>query len=467
MTRNGERPIGRVCRTASEDYAAFEAVGLAGREGMRILDVGCSDGSDTVLRFGPYASVTSVVGIDPSEEAVEKARGQTNDVRFSFNCADLASYASNGSFDLVCMSHVLRYLADPGAALEKVYGLLDSGGFVVVKIADDAATFSCPDPADVMGRSLMLHDRHLCSDASWTSSADRYVGEKCHTFLKRAGFANIRVNAHNVATTGKSPEEGRALFERFVKDHHANPPSVDSGALEELRRLVDSWSDLFERGDYCFLSRSLVFVAQKLEGERDPWVYGGPVFGRATVMREDGSEVAPRDPGAPQTMPSGSYGPTDSESAHVGGTLVVRDMDEEDLGGIMAIEVDAFRDPWTPLAFVLDMRHNPQAHYVVAVSSDGDIVGYLGWWDTPEGAALVRVATASAARRTGVGRALITCAVSRARDVGHDRLTLEVRASGEGPRAFYEHLGFQAVGVKKGYYDDPADDAVLMVLPCG
>lgn len=467
MRRNGERPIGRTRRAAPEDYAVLEAVGLAGREGARILDVGCSDGSDTVLRFGPYTSVASVVGIDPSEEAIEKARGQTNDARFSFHCADLASYTPDGSFDLVCLSHVLRYLSDPQAALGKVYGLLDSGGFVVVRTADDAATFSCPDPADVMGRSLMLHDRHLCSDASWTSCVDRRVGGKCHTFLKRAGFANIRVHAYDVDTAGKSLEERRTVLERFVEDHRSGLTCTDSTARDELRRLADSWGDLLARDDYCLLSRSLVFVAQKLEDDRDPWAYGGPVFGRTAVMREDGAEVAGRGPDALEATPSGSRDSTDSESARVGGAPVVRAMDEEDLGGIMAIEMGAFRDPWTPLAFALDMRHNRQAHYVVAVVPDGGVVGYLGWWDTPEGAALVRVATASAVRRTGVGRALVAHAVSRARDAGHDRLTLEVRASNEGARAFYENLGFQVTGVKKGYYDDPVEDAVLMVLPCG
>ena len=80
-------------RTAPEDYAAFEAVSLAGRDGVRVLDVGCFDGFNTYLKFAPYAGVARVVGVDPLPEAVAEAAARAaGDARFSFVCSLFEDY---------------------------------------------------------------------------------------------------------------------------------------------------------------------------------------------------------------------------------------------------------------------------------------------------------------------------------------------------------------------------------------
>lgn len=142
--------------------------------------------------------------------------------------------------------------------------------------------------------------------------------------------------------------------------------------------------------------------------------------------------------------------------------MLVRPMREADIGGVMAIEIAAFRDPWTPLAFVMDLRHNPCAHYDVMLDADGVVAGYLGWWNTPEVAVIVRVAVAPTRRGSGVGHALVAEAANQAREAGCRSLRLEVRAANEGARAFYSRLGFAQIGYREAYYDDPADDAVVM-----
>ena len=98
---------------------------------------------------------------------------------------------------------------------------------------------------------------------------------------------------------------------------------------------------------------------------------------------------------------------------------------------------------------------------------NGDVAGYLGWWGTPEGAAIVRVAVDPALRKAGVGRALVEQAARRAREEGHTALKLEVRAGNAVACAFYARLGFLVVAVRAGYYDDPPEDALVMALPLG
>ncbi|RDB59905.1 ribosomal-protein-alanine N-acetyltransferase [Gordonibacter sp. 28C] len=440
-------------RTAPEDYAAFEAVNLAGRDGVRVLDVGCFDGFNTRLKFAPYAGVSRVVGIDPMADAVADAAAlAADDPRFSFSCATFEEYEPGDEerFDLVYFSHVLQHLPDPQAALDKAFRLLDPGGFVVVKTVDDAAKLSYPDPDDVMRRLFELYERHVLPNTPHTSRTDRYNGEKCYTLMKRAGLENVRVRTFSTDTAGKGLDERRELFERCVYFRRNVPPCVDEAAAAEIRSLVDAWGALFERDDYYFASQSFVAIGQKPQEGVRSWTYAGPVFG-------DGAAAS-----APRPAATGGARAAEGEGA-AAETLVLRPMTESDLGSVMGIEVASFRDPWTPLAFALELRHNPCARYTVAVV-DGDVAGYLGWWGTPEGAAIVRVAVDPAFRKAGVGRALVEQAARCACDEGHAALKLEVRAGNAVACAFYARLGFLVVAVRAGYYDDPPEDALVMAL---
>ncbi len=75
-------------------------------------------------------------------------------------------------------------------------------------------------------------------------------------------------------------------------------------------------------------------------------------------------------------------------------------------------------------------------------------------------AEILSVATAKSARRRGIGRSLIEYAL---REIGREvSVFLEVRAKNSGAIAFYEAIGFSVIGMRKKYYKDPADDALLM-----
>lgn len=147
--------------------------------------------------------------------------------------------------------------------------------------------------------------------------------------------------------------------------------------------------------------------------------------------------------------------------------LMVRPMAEGDIRAVMPMEIASFPDPWTPLAYALELGSNPCAHYTVAEDEAGEVAGCMGWWETPRGASITHVVVAPERRREGVGRALMDEAFARAVEAGCDCALLEVRAQNEGARAFYARMGFQEVEVMEGYYSGPKDDAVVMAASLG
>jgi ribosomal-protein-alanine N-acetyltransferase len=111
---------------------------------------------------------------------------------------------------------------------------------------------------------------------------------------------------------------------------------------------------------------------------------------------------------------------------------------------------------------------------VVAEQRDGasiELVGFaVGKVIGRAGSALGElesVAVAASARRSGVGRALCEAVIDWCGEQGVEAVELEVRSKSEGAAALYRGLGFVAVGLRKRYYRDPEDDAILMSLSSG
>ncbi len=93
---------------------------------------------------------------------------------------------------------------------------------------------------------------------------------------------------------------------------------------------------------------------------------------------------------------------------------------------------------------------------VWVAEAEGEVAGFAVWQELPGGEAeLLNLAVAPGARRRGAGRALVEAMERR-------RVWLEVRASNEEAIRFYEALGFERRGVRRAYYRDPVEDAVVM-----
>jgi len=103
---------------------------------------------------------------------------------------------------------------------------------------------------------------------------------------------------------------------------------------------------------------------------------------------------------------------------------------------------------------------------VIAESGDRELIGFAVGKVAGAGAEafgeLESVAVTTRARRAGVGRTLCEAVVEWCRQQGAHAVELEVRSKNEAAFALYRRLGFEAVGLRRSYYRDPVDDAILM-----
>lgn len=142
------------------------------------------------------------------------------------------------------------------------------------------------------------------------------------------------------------------------------------------------------------------------------------------------------------------------------GTLI-RPMAVDDLDAVMAVEHDSFGVPWSRTAFEDELKTNRLARYLVAVV-DGAVVGYAGTWLVINEAHVTNVAVSKSFRRQGVGRALLKGLMDLARENHMESMTLEVRVSNVAARALYSQLGFVEAGVRKNYYTETREDALIL-----
>lgn len=134
-----------------------------------------------------------------------------------------------------------------------------------------------------------------------------------------------------------------------------------------------------------------------------------------------------------------------------------------DLDAIMAIEEASFTTPW-PLDAMRDEILKNEWSAVTVAELDGRIAGFAVCWTVADERHLQNLATEPSLRRAGVGDALVRRIVDDGRRGGAQFVILEVRASNEAAKALYARFGFQEIGLRKGYYQDSGEDAIVMVL---
>ena len=139
--------------------------------------------------------------------------------------------------------------------------------------------------------------------------------------------------------------------------------------------------------------------------------------------------------------------------------LEIRRLSYSDLPQVIAIERRSFPTPWSLAMFVLELS-KPSGICLAAVR-DGKLVGYLVCSRYDRVWHIMNVAVDPDRRRRRVATALIGRLLER---VGDDaaQYTLEVRCSNQGAIALYERFGFRSAGLRRRYYQDNGEDAVIM-----
>jgi ribosomal-protein-alanine N-acetyltransferase len=149
----------------------------------------------------------------------------------------------------------------------------------------------------------------------------------------------------------------------------------------------------------------------------------------------------------------------------VGPDIEFRRMQVRDLPAVMEIERLSFSNPWHETTFRGEIQNTPISYPVVAVGiPDGRVLGYIIYWKIHDDVQVNNIAVHPDGRRLGLGEAMMRHVLDHVRAEGAVFVSLEVRVSNAAARKLYEKLGFEFYGLRKDYYTNPDEDAVVLGL---
>ncbi|MCR4399515.1 MAG: ribosomal protein S18-alanine N-acetyltransferase [Syntrophomonadaceae bacterium] len=138
----------------------------------------------------------------------------------------------------------------------------------------------------------------------------------------------------------------------------------------------------------------------------------------------------------------------------------IRSMRREDLDAVMTIEDASFPTPWSRQSYEGELD-NPMAHYVTA-ECEGMVVGYGGVWFIVDEGHITNVAVHPMWRGRRIGEKLLRALEAIVQARGGKRITLEVRPSNVAALRLYRRLHYLPLGLRRGYYTDTGEDALVM-----
>lgn len=141
--------------------------------------------------------------------------------------------------------------------------------------------------------------------------------------------------------------------------------------------------------------------------------------------------------------------------------LVIRQAEERDIIPMAALDRLCFSMPWSEASFAHEIKENHLAFYLVAEIGE-ELVGYAGMWLVVDEGHITNVATHPDYRKKGIASAMVTLLIETTKKEGILSHTLEVRASNQNAIDLYAKLGFEAIGIRKNYYEDNHEDAIIM-----
>lgn len=139
--------------------------------------------------------------------------------------------------------------------------------------------------------------------------------------------------------------------------------------------------------------------------------------------------------------------------------MIFRRMTENDLDKVSAMEKEIFSMPWSKESFRESLLQNYSYFFV---AEEGDILGYCGVHNFGGDGEITNVAVDKNARGQGVATKMLHYAMEETKKIGVGAFTLEVRVSNTNAIGLYEKLGFENKGIRKNFYENPVEDAMIM-----
>ena len=140
----------------------------------------------------------------------------------------------------------------------------------------------------------------------------------------------------------------------------------------------------------------------------------------------------------------------------------IREMVLNDANQVFKLDVICFSEAWSLESFQYELTENIFARYYVAEDINGTIIGYSGLWHILDEGHITNVAVHPSFRQRGIGKDLVSKLIEESIKDGIKTFTLEVRKSNEPAIHLYKNFGFVEAGIRKGYYQDKNEDAIIM-----
>ncbi|NLW11517.1 MAG: ribosomal protein S18-alanine N-acetyltransferase [Clostridiaceae bacterium] len=141
---------------------------------------------------------------------------------------------------------------------------------------------------------------------------------------------------------------------------------------------------------------------------------------------------------------------------------VLRRAEPADSRRLAELDQQCFAIPWSEASFANDLADPERAYYLVW-EDEGVLVGYGGYWRVLGEGEIMNIAVAPNWRRRGLAAGLLPELIRQAEQEQLSCLTLEVRESNLAARALYSGFGFVETGMRRNYYADNNENAIIML----
>lgn len=136
-------------------------------------------------------------------------------------------------------------------------------------------------------------------------------------------------------------------------------------------------------------------------------------------------------------------------------------LNEDYIDELVKLENKCFSDPWSPSMFLGDLK-SEHTYYFGAYNKKDELIGYIGMWNVGDTSEITNIAVHPDYRRKGIATKLVNELETLCLDIDILYINLEVRESNCKAISLYNKLGFEKVGLRKNYYKNPAENAILM-----
>ena len=140
--------------------------------------------------------------------------------------------------------------------------------------------------------------------------------------------------------------------------------------------------------------------------------------------------------------------------------MIITKMLQCHVSQIAELEKLCFNDPWSENSIASELD-NRLSCWLVAIADD-KVVGYVGSQTVLGETDMMNIAIHPDYRKQGIATELISAVIEALNERGSHSLMLEVRASNEPAKSLYLKMGFDVVGVRKNYYRNPREDALIL-----